>query len=494
MTQQMFQAPSPATTTHRSALIESVRRARTLHRASFDGTDPDVVRLDDAAAAELINRVARDAKRSIAQIIPLVDGRPPRDDFADLIWRQKASEDFTVSRIYLVPSGEQFSRWVRQILEEDSRVKVESLILPVGGGYPSAAVEIRHAWLIDDALVIRQVPGPDQRPIWLASAHESEVADFQARWVQANRSSRDPWPPEWLALTGLMLRSAPLLRELAPTFCTPGISDREPCDWYHGIWQYLRLFNMVSSPGWHAEFYLRELAAGLGDRQPPRVLVSGAADYSMLAHVAAAAGPREIDVHVADRCATALMACQWYGRETDLPVTVHEKDFSAPDCATKLLTASRSSAGAKRSAFDLVTTDAFLTRFTPAQAKQVVRTWSRLLRPDGRLVTTVRLHALDQPRHGGVTAEATDFVLRFREFAAAWQTVLNVDIEPLLEAARSYALRMTSVNLGERADVVRLVEENGFQVLHDEVVEVAGEMRETGYLRLVARKVRNGRN
>jgi hypothetical protein len=153
------------------------------------------------------------------------------------------------------------------------------------------------------------------------------------------------------------------------------------------------------------------------------------------------------------------------------------------------LTKSASGCSEDRPPFDLIVTDAFLTRFTPDDAAVVVGNWARLLNAGGTVVTTVRLRGLDQPRQGGAANEVADFVLRFRQYLMAWHAVLGVDIEELLDAAHEYALRMTSANLGEAGDVVRLLESHGLRVVHHESVEVAGELHRTGYVRLVARNV-----
>src|SRR5262245_17285805 len=80
--------------------------------------------------------------------------------------------------------------------------------------------------------------------------------------------------------------SAPLAARLAPDLCRRDPATGESCAWYHGFWQYLRLAGMGTSPAGHAAF-LREGFAGLAGA-PARVLVAGGADYSMLAHAAAA--------------------------------------------------------------------------------------------------------------------------------------------------------------------------------------------------------------
>jgi hypothetical protein len=223
------------------------------------------------------------------------------------------------------------------------------------------------------------------------------------------------------------------------------------------------------------------------------VLISGTADYSMLAHVVAASGDRAIDAHVVDLCRTPLQACRWFAQHNKLRVGLHEADLTDEKCATKLLTNSAQGDRRKGPAFDLIVTDAFLTRFTSDVVPAVLANWARLLKVGGSVVTTVRLHGLDQAKRGGITGEVADFVLRFRERATAWQSLLDVDLEELLDATHEYALRMTSSHLGDVDDLVRLFMAHGLRVVHHEPVEVAGELRRTGYVRLVAEKVNAAR-
>src|ERR1700754_3275813 len=77
--------------------------------------------------------------------------------------------------------------------------------------------------------------------------------------------------------------SAPLAWRLAGELCWRG-PEGARCDWFHGIWQVLRLLGLNTTPEHHAAFFCDAL-----DRLPagssPRVLISGSADYSMLAQL-----------------------------------------------------------------------------------------------------------------------------------------------------------------------------------------------------------------
>jgi hypothetical protein len=103
--------------------------------------------------------------------------------------------------------------------------------------------------------------------------------------------------------------TAPLARELAPVLCRGSCMSKEDCSWYHAAWQFLRLFDMVSTPTWHADFYLEALHLCAISGKFPRVLVCGAADYSMLAHVLWAYKQvgTTCSVSVIDQCETPLL-------------------------------------------------------------------------------------------------------------------------------------------------------------------------------------------
>jgi hypothetical protein len=127
-----------------------------------------------------------------------------------------------------------------------------------------------------------------------------------------------------------------------------------------------------------------------------------------------------------------------------------------------------------------------------------------LLRPGGAVVTTVRLHPRnswqahvdDEPVDAGarealvrVTDAVTDFSLRLRERAAGWQRVIGADLDELSDAAREYAVRITSNDLGDVAEVLDQFHEHGLSVPFFDVAKVDGELVPTEYLRLVARKI-----
>lgn len=72
--------------------------------------------------------------------------------------------------------------------------------------------------------------------------------------------------------------SAPLALRLAPRLC-------RDCAWFHGLWQVLRLLGLNTTPEHHARFFRERLRRECRALDRPRVLISGTADYSLLAHL-----------------------------------------------------------------------------------------------------------------------------------------------------------------------------------------------------------------
>jgi len=270
-----------------------------------------------------------------------------------------------------------------------------------------------------------------------------------------------------------MITTAPIAHELAGVLCQGDHVSPEDCSWYHSVWQYLRIFNMVSTPTWHSRFYL-DFLAGLAKRDFSRVLVSGTADYSMLAHLLAAFAStgRAPDVTVLDLCETPLFLCKWYGKSVGTRVSTVAADilqYSANET------------------FDIVVTDAFLTRFPDAERDRLVQQWFRLLRSGGRVVTTVRIEpGLSRPQIQATSDQADSFRRRAEQEARRWQGFLRCSPTEIAVLAQRYAERMVSYSF-ETADAVRaLFTRNNFEIEHAGTVAVPGEMASTTYVELVA--------
>jgi len=178
--------------------------------------------------------------------------------------------------------------------------------------------------------------------------------------------TRDPAAP---APEEPLAESAPLAWRLAEEQC-------RGCAWNHGLWQYLRLLGLVTSPSHQPGFY-REALAGV-DAPSPRVLVSGAADYAMLAVVLDAFRARKAQprVTVIDLCETPLALSRWYAERFSARIETRAADIRDYE---------------PQELFDAVCSDNFFGRFRHEERAAVVAKWKALLRPAGIAVTASRV-------------------------------------------------------------------------------------------------------
>jgi SAM-dependent methyltransferase len=501
------------------AALRTARLARSFYRMSLDGTDQESVRVPGAAVDELISGLADAVRERICQIVPLLPDRWRPQAFSQLVWRDLARQGRKVQRLYLVPSGHGRAgqELVNHQLTRDKHSQFECGVLPVSGVAEPTRIPMNDVWLIDDRVVVRQELAGDGALAWVVSVRPNEVAAARELWdrlwqsEQRSVTETDLRPlghgsPE---LTYSLLMSANMMRTVAPMSCTRDYIDEQSCAWYHGVWQYLRLFDMVSSPAWHADFYHDALGTLINKRGGSRVLIYGAADYSMLAYLLAARGGAsasdDLDIRVLGRCQTPLLSCQWYASRVGVPVTLHQVDIRQDDAPSQ--------PEIPEATADLIVADGFLTRFSRCEVGAVLKNWARLLRPGGAVVTTIRLHSRnswpsDGAREDGLTGDrveeptdstgaltlvsdaVTDFALRLRQRADGWQRLLGTDIDDLCDAARTYALRITSNDIGDVADVAEAFDRAGFVLdpSRRDPAKVDGELVPTEYLRIVAYK------
>jgi SAM-dependent methyltransferase len=252
--------------------------------------------------------------------------------------------------------------------------------------------------------------------------------------------------------------SAPLARLVASTLCAD-------CSWYHGTWQYLRLLGLAAAPERHRAFFTDVLGSLAREGRHPAVLVTGAADYSMLAHVVAAYGrgglvPAGLDLGMVDRCATPLVLGTWFSGLVGVPLRTFVADVLDPVPGTPV---------------DVVCTHSFLSQFPADRRPGLVARWRDLLRPGGRAVTTTRISPPATPAVVRFRPAQTDAFAE-RALVEAGRLAATLDLEPpaVAERARRYAEEIAVHTVTSTDEVVRLLEDGGLRVEHLEVREVAG--------------------
>lgn len=262
-----------------------------------------------------------------------------------------------------------------------------------------------------------------------------------------------------------VLESAPLARQLAPRLCRTDPATGASCAWNHGFWQYLRALGMVTTPQHHADFFAQALGKVDSGSATPRVLISGAADYSMLAHVLWAFGARRVvpRITVVDLCETPLALNDWYARRANLQIeraccNVLDYRGSAP-C-------------------DAVCSHSFLGQFAPAERRRLMAKWRELLRPGGLVATVNRIRPGSGPGRLGFTPEqAQAFRGMVARKAAALREQLDVLPVELEEWAAAYAARQSAYPVASREELVELFEAAGFRLDQVSCAGVAGAAR-----------------
>jgi SAM-dependent methyltransferase len=221
-----------------------------------------------------------------------------------------------------------------------------------------------------------------------------------------------------------LAESAPLAHAWANRFCDRSDPDSS-CYLYHSAWQYFRLIGLLKTIASDDDFLGDALLNLASTGRFDRVLISGSADYGMLArviHVYRKAG-REPRITLLDICRTPLRLNQWLAdREGVALETLHGDVFQ--------LIAERP--------FDLVCTHSFINQFH-GRRDQLVRTLCNALRPGGCIVTTSRIRPGIKDIVRFSPAEVEAFSARAEALARACPHLGAVSAGTIAEWASAYA-------------------------------------------------------
>lgn len=250
-------------------------------------------------------------------------------------------------------------------------------------------------------------------------------------------------------LNELLALSAPMARQMAPQLCRKDPGTGEDCSWYHGVWQDLRLLGLASAPEQQATFFRDAFVRFAG--RSVRLLISGSADYSILAHIQTACALHQVaaKVTVLDLCETPLFFARWYAERAGFQMETVCADIFAYTSEI---------------AFDVICSHGFLSQFTPPQRARLVRQWSRFLAPGGTVLLVNRV------RPGPAGAETRFSEAQAHEFCEAVAKNLRC-IDSLKESekiaiiarAEVYAQRLVGYALTE-SELTELFSDTGFRV------------------------------
>jgi hypothetical protein len=432
---------------------------------------------------QLIQILAEQATSAVERIVICTRDIGEAEQYKHEIFRELSRSGVPNSVVYVLGSAAAIRSQIAQhvLLDREAGIQVKCLL---ASDLPD---EIDDGMLVDLTIVDRRVVArapvdvsrQQQGQTWVVSVEQSEVIAALATYEGARKAGSNPESiTPALDLEEPLAQSAPLIDEVSQVLCGGNHIDNANCSWYHGVWQYLRLMDLVSTPSWHHKFYSEELekAVALGGR---RILVTGTADYSVYAYVLDAlqkVGVSDASITVVDLCSTPLFACNWYAKQMG--------GIQATGVAQDLLEFSSETGNAER--FDIIVTDAFLTRF-PAPARiGVLNAWLRLLSVNGVIITTVRAHA--EAIAGRTLEEAVaQFGQRATKRWRKWSSLTGVPVSEVSKRAEYYAREMVSNAIGDEASVVRLLEEK-FDVVSHELAAVPGELVPTKYLRVIMKR------
>ncbi len=250
----------------------------------------------------------------------------------------------------------------------------------------------------------------------------------------------------------LLVASAPLARVWAENGCWRDPENGQSCANYHAIWQYLRIIGAVTTLDRHAPYYHKAIAQIAQDKGSTRVLLSGSADYGLLAVVAKAfreAGS-EPCITLVDRCGTPLKLARWYAEQRQLAVQTEQAD---------LLDYS------PRAGFDLICVHS-LFGLIPGQLRPaLLKRWHGLLRPGGRILCINAVSPAHHPPVVRFTAEQRrQHRDRVEAAARRCQQTLDLSSEALGEMAAAYSASRSSNVIRSREEIIDLFEQAGLEI------------------------------
>lgn len=223
------------------------------------------------------------------------------------------------------------------------------------------------------------------------------------------------------------------------------------CGTYHGAWQVLRLLGVLNSMRSDDDFLIVQLDAVIGNGAR-RILISGAADYALMARIAAVAKRHDttVQVTVVDLCKTPLELNQWYASRVGMSVELrHENilEYRNPD------------------RFDLVCTHSFLPFFSPVERSDLVKVWWHCLAPGGAVLTAQRTRPNDaSARHGFSSSQAEVLGERAYQLAAEQYDRLGIDPDLARSLATDYAASRSTYLIRDSEQLRQLFLQQGFEL------------------------------
>jgi hypothetical protein len=459
--------------------LEVFEYALQLARQREDSHNRETLYFPVSYERDLYLALAENSRASVDRVVICATESVDPNAFHRAIWRDVAEMGIQSRAVYLLSHQGLMRTALAEQLAADEAAGIEVKVVVVG----ALPDDVAHAPIAETVILDGQVVASAPRASDLLSisavwtlTESAEHVDESRRLIELLwQSGRDPLNlPDTLDLEEPLAESARLLDNVAAVLCRGDHVDERGCDWYHGTWQYLRLMDLVSTPSWHHDFYSSALKQELR-KGARRIAITGTADYSVLAYVidSLIEVSQAAEITVLDLCHTPLFACQWYSRRSGIEIRTVSDDIVG-------------FASRPHHKFDILITDAFLTRFKGENLQRVLAAWNQMLEIDGSVITTVRAHS---ETDRGQTAE--EAVLGFRDRASTrwrrWEPFIQISRNDICNRAEVYARRMISNPIGS-AEAVEHFLRRSFNVSSLELASVPGELFPTKYVRAILNK------
>jgi SAM-dependent methyltransferase len=275
----------------------------------------------------------------------------------------------------------------------------------------------------------------------------------------------------------------PIMLEAAARCCLPNGNGNDACFAYHRLWPYRRRLRSHTAALDHTDHFVSCFRALAIENDSRRVLVSGSADYGLLAQVLYGyrAEGLEPDVTVLDICEAPLVINRWYAERENAEINTVQSDILDYN---------------GRDSFDVIVTDNFLSRISPAKRQCLLPIWHRLLRSGGKVVTTegVVVHSPEEGNRGR-EEKTEEWMKRIWGRAEATDIeALGITIEALEKYVRDYLTAMKFYRLDSEENLRMLFEDNGFSLdelspAHQKPRPIGAGPRRSRRLNIVATRV-----
>lgn len=280
------------------------------------------------------------------------------------------------------------------------------------------------------------------------------------------------------------------------------------CEWYHGAWQYLRAIDCVSSPQWHSTWYKSVFEKAFGSKKKIDILISGTADYTFLYFLIKFienSRATNVRIDIVDLCETPLKICKWLATnftsinsniKTETTQNSILMQFSKCVIEIKTIRCNILMYSSEYR-YDVICSDAFLTRFSAKEVQSIVAKWKNCLSDDGSIITTCRLRknseAIAKNNLAKMSLDINTFCNKvldnYNKLTQSEKEKIGISSEELRYIALRYVERFKSNPLGLKEDLDEVFASLGLKITNDsETKDVVGEIYQTTYYRICAKK------